>query len=106
MMRAAAASRAPWVTATPMPPAPSTMTVAPSSTLAVLSTAPTPVCTAHPSTHATSSGTSGSTFTTPSSGMIARSAHAAVARPRYTISPWRDNGLVPSGRSEEKRDDP
>ena len=82
MMRAAAASLAPWVTAIPMPPAPSTRTVAPSSTFAVLSTAPTPVWTAQPITHATSSGTSAPTFTTPASGIIASSAHAAVARPR------------------------
>ena len=67
---AAPAMRAPWVTAMPMPPAPSTSTVAPSSTLAVLSTAPTPVCTAQPITHAISSGTSGSTLTTATSGMI------------------------------------
>ena len=82
MIRDAPASRAPWVTAMPIPPAPSTSTVAPSSTFAVFSTAPTPVCTAQPMTHATSRGTSAPTLTTPASGMIARSAHAAVASPR------------------------
>ena len=51
MMRDAPATRAPCTTDWPIPPRPSTSTVAPGSTRAVLSTAPTPVCTAHPITH-------------------------------------------------------
>ena len=51
MMRVAPAMRAPCTIEMPMPPAPTTSTVAPSGTRAVLSTAPTPVCTAHPITH-------------------------------------------------------
>ena len=49
----------------PTPPRPITSTVAPSSTLAVLSTAPTPVCTAQPITAAMSSGMSSSILTAP-----------------------------------------
>ena len=49
-MRAAPAMRAPCTTERPMPPSPMTSTVAPSSTRAVFSTAPTPVCTAQPIT--------------------------------------------------------
>ena len=100
---AAPAMRAPWVTATPMPPAPSTRTVAPGSTAAVFSTAPTPVWTAQPITQATSRGTSGSTLTTATSGMIVSSPQAAVARPRKTGDPCRDSGVVPSGSSPVKR---
>ena len=58
MICAAPAARAPCTTERPMPPSPSTTTVAPGSTLAVLSTAPTPVCTAQPMTQAVSSGVS------------------------------------------------
>ncbi len=43
----------------PTPPAPKTATLLPGLTFAVLSTAPTPVVTAHPMRAATVSGTSG-----------------------------------------------
>ena len=59
-----------------MPPRPITSTVAPSSTRAVFSTAPTPVCTAQPITHATSSGTSSGTFTAPLAACTTYSANA------------------------------
>ncbi len=39
---------APWITFRPMPPSPKTTTFAPASTLAVKSTAPTPVVTPQP----------------------------------------------------------
>jgi hypothetical protein len=39
---------APWITFSPMPPRPNTTTLAPASTLAVNSTAPTPVVTPQP----------------------------------------------------------
>ena len=39
---------APWMTLRPMPPRPNTTTFAPGSTLAVLTTAPTPVVTPQP----------------------------------------------------------
>ena len=68
-MRAAPATRAPCAIAMPTPPAPMTSTVAPGSTRAVLSTAPTPVCTAQPITHAISSGVSSATFTAPDAGV-------------------------------------
>ena len=79
-----------------MPPSPSTSTVAPGSTRAVLSTAPTPVCTAHPMTHAVSSGVSSGTFTAPVSFAIAYSAKPPTPRPRYTSVPPRDRPVVPS----------
>ena len=41
-------SFAPWMTLRPMPPRPNTTTLAPGSTLAVLTTAPTPVVTPQP----------------------------------------------------------
>ena len=81
MICAAPAARAPCTTESPMPPRPSTSTVAPGSTLAVLSTAPTPVCTAQPITHAVSSGVSSGTFTAPVSLVIAYSAKPPTPRP-------------------------
>ena len=39
---------APWITLRPMPPSPNTTTLAPGSTCAVNSTAPTPVVTPQP----------------------------------------------------------
>ena len=39
---------APWITLSPMPPRPNTTTLAPASTFAVNSTAPTPVVTPQP----------------------------------------------------------
>jgi hypothetical protein len=98
MIVAAPASRSPWVTAMPMPPAPVTSAVAPVSTRAVLSTAPTPVCTAQPMTQASPRSTSSPTFTAASWGTTVYSAHPPTPTPRYTVSPPRDKGLVPSGR--------
>ena len=96
MICAAPAARAPCTTERPMPPRPSTSTVAPGSTLAVLSTAPTPVCTAHPITHAVSSGVSSGTFTAPVSLHIAYSAKPPTPRPRNTCWPPRDRPVEPS----------
>ena len=39
---------APWMTLSPIPPSPNTTTLAPGVTLAVLTTAPTPVVTPQP----------------------------------------------------------
>ena len=79
-----------------MPPSPSTSTVAPASTRAVLSTAPTPVWTAQPITHAVSSGVSAGTFTAPVSFAIAYSAKPPTPSPRYTRAPPRERPVVPS----------
>jgi hypothetical protein len=57
-------------------------TVAPSSTLAVFNTAPTPVCTAQPMTQATPNGVSASIFTAPTAGVMTYSANAARPTPR------------------------
>ena len=65
MIMPAPAMRAPWITASPTPPAPYTATVAPASTRAVLSTAPTPVVTPQPISAPRSSGMSSRTFTRP-----------------------------------------
>ncbi len=96
MIVVAPATRAPWTIEMPMPPAPATRTVAPSGTRAVLSTAPTPVCTAHPITHATSSGVSGATLIAPVSVVITYSANPPSPTPRNTGRPWRDSGVRPS----------
>ena len=82
MMRAAPATCAPCTTERPMPPSPSTSTVAPGSTLAVFSTAPAPVCTAHPITHATSSGVSAGILIAPVSLTSAYSAKPPTPIPR------------------------
>ncbi|MNV92123.1 hypothetical protein D3C71_1866770 [compost metagenome] len=58
MIREALAILAPMIAAKPMPPRPKIATVAPSSTLAVLSTAPMPVVTPQPSRQTLSSGAS------------------------------------------------
>ena len=82
--------RAPCTIAMPMPPAPTTSTVAPSgSTFAVFSTAPTPVCTAQPITHAISSGVSSATLTAPDSGVIdvlGETAEADAAEHRLALA--------------------
>src|SRR5216683_2790111 len=59
----------------PTPPQPTTATVAPGSTLAVLITEPTPVMTPQPISAATSKGTSSSIFTAPSRGTTICSAN-------------------------------
>ncbi len=82
MTFAAPAMRAPCTIAIPMPPAPTTSTVAPSSTCAVFNTAPTPVCTAHPMTHAIWSGVSSGTLTAPLAGAITYSAKPPSPTPR------------------------
>ncbi len=82
MIRVAPAMRAPCMIEMPMPPPPATSTVAPSGTLVVFSTAPTPVCTAQPITHAISSGVSSGTFTAPDAGVITSSAKPPTPTPR------------------------
>ena len=72
--------------------------MAPSSTEAVLSTAPTPVWIAQPITQATSSGTSFGIGMAPVSGVSTCSAKAATPRPRMTRSPLRERPVLPSGR--------
>src|ERR1700730_2421601 len=63
MTRSAPASAAPLTADNPTPPQPITATVEPGSTLAALSTAPTPVITPQPTSAARSNGMSGSIFT-------------------------------------------
>jgi hypothetical protein len=60
----------------PTPPRPTTATVEPGSTLAVFTTAPTPVSTAQPNRAACSSGTSGSILTSELREQVAYSAKA------------------------------
>jgi hypothetical protein len=74
-----------------------TRTVSPDRTDAVLSTAPTPVCTAQPTTQATSRGTSWGIRTAPVAWMITTSAKAATPMPRWTTSPPRLRRVPPSG---------
>ena len=62
MMRAAPAIRAPWMTAWPTPPQPTTATLEPGTILAVLTAAPTPVVTPQPMSASCSSGRSVSTL--------------------------------------------
>ena len=97
-MRAAFARRAPCTTERPIPPRPITRTVAPSSTRAVFSTAPTPVWTAQPITHATSSGVSAGTLIAPVACTTVDSAKAATLSPRKTFVPRRERPVVPSGK--------
>ena len=96
MMRAAPATRAPCTIESPMPPRPSTSTDAPGSTRAVFRTAPTPVCTAHPITHATSSGTPRGIFTAPVAGVTTCSANPPTPTPRKTIWSPRLSPVDPS----------
>lgn len=81
-----------------MPPAPHTRAVAPGSTFAVLTTAPTPVWMAQPITQAISRGVSGSRRTTLRSLTTVSSPNPATPSPRLTGSPPRASGVVPSGR--------
>ena len=87
-----------------MPPRPVTSTVAPGSTCAVFTTAPTPVWTAQPITQAISSGVSGSSRTTPVSLTTVNSLKPPTPTPRLTIRPERENGEVPSGRVPPRND--
>ena len=63
MIMRAPAMRAPWIAASPTPPAPKTATVEPGSMRAVLSTAPTPVVTPQPMSAACANGIWSSIFT-------------------------------------------
>ena len=63
MMRPAPAIAAPLIAESPTPPQPITATVEPTSTLAVLITAPKPVVTPQPISAARSSGMSSRIFT-------------------------------------------
>ena len=67
-MRVAPASTAPCTTLSPTPPHPKMATDDPFSTLARLTTEPTPVMTAHPMMDAFSSGVSSRTLTSWSAG--------------------------------------
>ena len=78
---AAPASTAPCTTDSPTPPQPTTATVDPGGTRAVLMTAPTPVVTAQPTRAATSSGSDESIGTTDRSNTSVRSAKVAVPTP-------------------------
>ena len=78
---AAPASTAPCTTDSPTPPQPTTATLAPGGTRAVLMTAPTPVVTAQPTRAATSSGNEGSIGTTDRSNTSVRSAKVAMPTP-------------------------
>ena len=80
MIRFAPTRTAPITTLSPTPPAPMTRTLAPGSTWAVFITAPIPVITEQPMSAATSKGTSGSIFTTPSTGSTVRSAKQETPR--------------------------
>ena len=62
----------------------------------MLSTAPTPVCTAQPITQATSSGTPAGIFTAPVAGVSTYSAKPPRPTPRKTIVAARDSPVVPS----------
>jgi hypothetical protein len=77
----APASRAPCTTDRPTPPSPTTSTDWPSRTAAVLSTAPTPVMTAQPTSAACSSGTASGTGSTARSDTTVCSAKPPVDRP-------------------------
>ena len=94
-MTAAPAMRAPWMAATPTPPAPMTSTEDPGVIPAVLSAAPTPVVTPQPTRAATSSGTSSSIFTAAIPGTMVSSANVPqpVMAPT-TVSPRRNCGLA------------
>ena len=78
MMRLAPAMTAPCTTLRPMPPSPKTATVDPGVTLAVLSTAPTPVVTPQPSRQTLSSGAAGLIFATAISGSTVYSENVLV----------------------------
>ena len=93
MIWRAPASLAPRTTLRPTPPKPTTATDWPGSSLAVLTTAPTPVSTAQPNKAASSSGRSGSIFTQDSRATTAWVEKAA------TPSRW----LTGSASNESRR---
>jgi hypothetical protein len=89
--------RAPWITASPMPPRPNTATLSPRCTFAVLCTAPMPVVTPQPSRQTFSSGAAGSIFASETSAhdrVFAEGAGAHVVEHRLAFNEKRD---VPSG---------
>src|SRR5579864_904751 len=86
MIWLAFATTAPWTTLSPTPPVANTATVEPGSTLAVLSTAPTPVMTAQPINAATVVGTSGSIGIAADSCTTLYSANDDMPRPNELIS--------------------
>ena len=96
-MRAAPAIRAAWTQNWPIPPAPITTTLDPSSTRARFSTAPTPVSAAQPIRAPCSSGTSSGSGSTAAAGTTICSASAPIAVIRYTGAPSSDMRVVPSG---------
>ena len=93
-MRPAAAMRAAWMAAWPMPPAPMTTTVCPGCTRARLSTAPAPVTTAQPIRHAALSGTSGSMTTAWVSVTTTSSVKTPVLAKLNAFSPPTVNGRL------------
>lgn len=78
MIRDAPAIRAPWTTLSPTPPQPTTATVSPGLTRAVLTTAPTPVITAQPISASSVSGSEESTLIAVWTGTTERSANDDV----------------------------
>ena len=91
----APASLAPSTTLRPTPPRPTTATDWPGSTLAVLTTAPTPVSTAQPNSAASSSGRSGSILTQDSRAATAWVAKAETPRRWLTGSAWNESRRSP-----------
>src|SRR4051812_49523354 len=87
MIVPACANRAPCTTDRPTPPKPTTSTLWPARTFAVLSTAPTPVITAQPTSAACSSGTPSGTGITARSDTTVSSAKPAVDSPGKTSCP-------------------
>ena len=100
MTREAPAATAPWMTLRPTPPQPTTATVWPACTRAVLVAAPTPVMTLQPTRAAASMGTSSGTCTRAVSVTSWRSAKADMPANWVTIWPpmlrrsWRPRRLV------------
>lgn len=97
MMRLAPAMRAPWMTLRPTPPRPNTATVAPASTFAVYSTAPTPVVMPQPSRHTLSSGDVFDTTHTAISGSTVYSLKHEVPMKWKIVWPLQVKRDVPSG---------
>ena len=92
----APAMRHPWMTERPTPPHPTTATVEPARTAAVLTAAPTPVVTPHPTSAAAWKGMSFSMGTTQMPGTTACSAMLPRKDITLTSSPLRRTRVVPS----------
>ncbi len=97
-MRSAPASRAPATAPRPTIPAPNTTQVLPGSTLAVVSTAPSPVDRPQANRLARSSGASAGILARAISGMTVASAKVDVPMKWRIGSPARDSRVVPSCR--------